>query len=451
MRRKISLLFFLVVLFYANATTVQEIKELKVSKKRIATLEVLTDEGKFEYHLDNTGEKDVSKALQFVFDEVAAQKDVSASFNFLPGVYYINAPIVVNIASLELVGNGHAGLDIHGANVKTGCIFKFGKETGPNCITFNKTAHSKSFPAGESPWPHKNSKVGVTGLTFMGYNNTGVNTADGYSRFRGDEPNFRGLHWYPSADRYTDIEKEGQRALVFPKGKGKNEMLKINSCVFTDLYVGVEVQDFCDVSFITDSWFAQLVYGIRMSGMSPVCMIKNNCFADLETGMVLGHLRMSNLNGNTFAYVSKCFDVANAEYSTISNNTVHNWKLSTGAAAHGLFCSIGKSSDLVMTGNTVRIELDARAKKTTVDTENDGRSFVDFRNSKNLIFSNNVLNTQQTQTVVRLHNSQNCLISNNIITYAKGGNAVAETGNSKANTYVNPQASPCAAFDEYKY
>lgn len=74
--------------------------------------------------------------------------------------------------------------------LKSGTIFQFGKHTGPDCITFHRAGHSKSFPAGESPWKQRNSKVAVIGMTFAGYNNTGVDTDKGYSRFRKDEPDF---------------------------------------------------------------------------------------------------------------------------------------------------------------------------------------------------------------------------------------------------------------------
>lgn len=283
----------------------------------------------------------------------------------------------------------------------------------------------------------------------MGYNNTGVNTADGYSRFRGDEPNFRGLGWYPAKGRYTDNEKEGQRALYFPKGSGKFEMFRMNACVFTDLYAGVDA-DFCDVCFITDSWFAQMVYGIRIKGAAPVCMIKNNCFADLETGVVLGAPKIANLNGNGFAYVSKCFVIDSIIHSTINNNAVENWKLSTGAAAYGAFCHIGKSENLVMTGNSIKQAIDSRTRTTTASAEPNGRAFINIENSVNLMFANNVVNTIQSQTVVRLHNVRNSVITDNIITFGKGGNAVAQTGECSNNYYrpVDPAAS--APFDEFK-
>ncbi|MEM6505262.1 MAG: NosD domain-containing protein [Planctomycetota bacterium] len=426
----------------------QPIEELVVTPERPATLEVMTDHGRFEYHIDNTGQQEVSAALQEVFDRVAALKDTSATFEFLPGVYYIDAPLSIRLVSVELRGSGHRGIDVHGMNLKSGAVFRFGKNTGPNCITFLAAGHSKSFPSGESPWNNRNYKIGVRGMTFVGYNNTGVDTASGYSRFRGDEPNFRGLHWYPAPDRYNDIDKEGQRALVLTDGGGKCEMLAITDCVFTELYVGIETGS-VDVCNITDSWFAQMAYGIRMRGHQPVLSIENNCFADIETGVIVSGARMANLNSNGFAYVSKCFELYNITYSTLNHNTVDNWERSTGAAAHGGFCHIKGSKDLVMVGNSVRINIDARAKTVAVDEEPNGRAFVNIENATNLMMANNVFDTIQTQTVVRLHNVSHSAILDNLIHFGKGGNAVAQTGNSTGNTYrpLNPAQS--ASFDQW--
>jgi len=419
----------------------QPLEELEVTKERFATVEVRTDHGRFEYHLDNSGQRDVSAALQAVFSEIAALEDVSATFTFLPGIFFIDAPVSVKIVSLELRGAGHGGLDVHGMNLKSGTIFQFGPNAGPNGITFHRAGHSKSFPAGESPWKYQNSKVAIEGMCFMGHNNTGVDTAKGYSRFRGDKPNFRGLHWYPAKSRYADPEKEGQRALVFPKG-WKNELLRVNNCFFTDLYVGLEL-DHCDVSYITDSWFAQMTYGIRIKGSAPVAMIENNCFADLETAVTLGDAKASNLNGNGFAYVSKCFEIGRIAHSTISNNTVDGWKLSTGAAAFGAFCYIGASENLSMIGNSINWDVDARAKTRTVDETPNGRHFIQIEHSKNLMFANNVVDTIQSQTVVRLHNVTNSVITDNLITFGRGGNAVAQTGTCSGNYYrpVDPEKS----------
>ncbi|VGO22693.1 NosD domain-containing protein [Pontiella sulfatireligans] len=409
----------------ASAKPVQPLSELIVNDDRFATVEVLTDHGKFEYHLDNSGEQDVSKALQEIFDRTAALKDASATFSFLPGVYFIDVPINVKLVSVELKGHGHGGLDIHGMCLKSGTVFQFGQHTGPNCITFHRAGHSKSFPAGETPWKNVNSKVAVQGMTFMGYNNTGVDTDKGYSRFRKDTPNFRGLHWWPSEDRYKNVEKEGQRALVFSKG-WKTELLRVNSCYFTDLYVGLEIA-YCDVSYITDNWFAQMVYGIRLNS-GPVATIENNCFADLETGVVIGETKASKLNENGFAYVSKCFELNSIKDSTVCNNTLTNWEKSTGAAAFGAFVHVGSSKNLVMNGNSINQEIDSRTKTRTVDVEPNGRAFINIENSENLMFANNVVNTIQSQTVVRLHNVTRAAVTDNIITFGKGGNAVAQTG-----------------------
>lgn len=433
----------------ADQTTgpAQPIDDLEVTDDRPATLRVVTDEGRSEHHLDNSGKRDVSHALQHVIDQVEALGDVSAEFSFLPGVYSLDAPIEVQLVSVKLEGAGAGGLDVHGMNLKSGTIFRFGERCGPRCITFLRAGHSESFPAGESPWPYRNCKVEVAGLTFLGHNNTGVDTAEGYSRFRGDDPNFRGLYWYPAKGRYEDVERQGQRALCFPKGPGKNEMLRVNRCVFTDLYVGIEA-DGCDVSYLTDNWFAQLVYGIRMTGSAPVCMIKNNCFADLETGVVVDNPKASNFNDNAFAYVSKCFEVKNISHSTISNNVVDGWARSTGAAARGGFCSVGASRNLAIVGNSINWDIDARVRKRTTDAEPDGRYFIDIRNSKNLMLSTNVIDTVQTQTVVRLHNVRNAVVVDNVITFGEGGSAVAQTGDSAGNFYRPADPAKSAPFDE---
>lgn len=426
----------------------QPLEELAATAERFATVRVQTERGEQQYHLDNSGARDVSAALQAIFDRTAELGDVSANFAFLPGVYFVDAPVTVKLVCLKLEGSAHGGLDVHGMNLKSGTIFHFGENTGPNCISFLRAGHSKSFPAGESPWPNRNCKVEVEGLTFVGHNNTDVDTARGYSRFRGDEPNFRGLHWYPAEGRYQDAEKQGQRALVFPEGPGKNEMLRINSCVFTDLYVGIETAS-CDVSYITDSWFAQMVYGVRMRGSAPVAMIENNCFADLETGIVVGDAKASNLDGNGFAYVSKCFEIGRISHSTISGNVVDGWNRSTGAAARGAFCHVGASQNLVMTGNSVNWDIDSRAHTRTIDPQPNGRALVNIENSANLMFANNVVDTVQTQTVVRLHNVRNSLIANNLITFAEGGNAVATTGKCSGIAYRALDVNNSDAFDEF--
>lgn len=92
-----------------DAKPLQPLDDLTVTESRFATVEVLTDHGIFEYHLDNTGEWDVSLALQKIFDRTAGLNDTSATFNFLPGVYFIDSPINVHLVSLELRGYGHGG------------------------------------------------------------------------------------------------------------------------------------------------------------------------------------------------------------------------------------------------------------------------------------------------------------------------------------------------------
>jgi hypothetical protein len=298
-------------------------------------------------------------------------------------------------------------------------------------------------------------KVELENLTFVGYNNTGVNTADGYSRFRNDEPNFRGLHWYPSPSRYNDVEAEGQRAIVLPpasegSGHAKCELLRVTGCYFTDLYVGIDVAG-SDVSYLDKNWFGQLTYGIRYHGNSQVTFISNNCFADLETALTLAHPTMSSLHNNTFAYVSKCFEIEHIENSTITGNVLYNWKISTGAAAYGAFCHIKKSNNLAITGNTISQYLDSRKRTTTVDTISNGLSFIQFDHADQLLFSNNVVHTILTQTVVRLNNSSNCVITDNIISHGAGGNAVAETGDCINNYYRPVDLANTAAFDKYRY
>ena len=69
--------------------------------------------------------------------------------------------------------------------------------------------------------------------------------------------------------------------------------------------------------------------------------------------------------------------------------------------------------------------------------------------SKNLMLANNVFHTVQSQTVVRLHNVTGSAVTDNIITFGKGGNAVAQTGNCSGNYYrpIDPKNS--APFDAY--
>ncbi len=455
--KNLIIALFLSFSIFAKSQELQHQKpsELKVSGKNFATVEAKTNHGTFKYHVNNTGEVEVSSALQSIFDEISALKDGSATISFLPGVYFIDAPVELKMASVKLVGHGHGGIDIHGANLESGSIFRFGKNCGPNCITFNYAGRSKAFPSGETPWHNQNLKVELENLAFVGYNNTGVNTADGYSRFRGDEPNFRGLHWYPSKDRYNDVEKEGQRAIYLPpapKGEGnsKCELLRITGCYFTDLYTAVDIAD-CDVSYINKNWFGQLTYGIKLHGNGQGMMVSDNIFADLETALSLAKPSFSTFHNNTFAYISKCFEIDNISNSTITGNAVYNWKISTGAAAFGSFCYIKKSDNLNVSGNSIGQYLDSRKRTLTVDSIPNGQSFIQFDNANQLLFSNNIVHTIITQSVIRLHNCSNCVITDNIVTFGEGGNAVAQTGECKDNFYRQNKIENSDVFDDYKY
>ena len=206
-------------------------------------VEVITNAGRSEHTLDNTGETDVAAALQQLFDAIARVDGVGATVTFPPGIYRIDTPLIVRVPSIRLQGHSHSAIDIHGMNLAGGSILRFGPDCGPNCITFDYAGHSRAFPSGESPWSQQTVRVELDALTFMGHNNTDVDTAQGYSRFRGDEPNFRGLRWYPAPGRYGDVEGEGQRAVVIPRGKQgqKPEQLRVTRCSFTDLYVGLDV------------------------------------------------------------------------------------------------------------------------------------------------------------------------------------------------------------------
>ncbi|MGC6455150.1 MAG: NosD domain-containing protein [Coraliomargaritaceae bacterium] len=283
-------------------------------------------------------------------------------------------------------------------------------------------------------------------MTFVGYNNTGVDTESGYSRFRKDEPNFRGLNWWPAPERYENVEAEGQRALVFAPG-WKNELLRLNSCYFTDLYVGIDIP-YCDVAYITENWFGQMVYGIRIQA-SAVLTVANNCFADLETGVTIGKTKASKLHSNGFAYVSKCFELHDIKESTVNGNTLTNWKQSTGAASFGAFVHVGTSKNLVMNDNSIYQEIDSRAKTRTIDAEPNGRAFINIEKSENFLFANNVVNTVQTQTVMRLHGVHRALVVDNIFTFAAGGNAVAQTGESSEIVYRPFDPNRSAPLDQF--
>ncbi len=419
-----------------------------------ATVEAYTNHGRFSYDIDNSGKVEVSAALQAMFDHVAAMENATATFIFSPGVYYLEAPIVVKIAGVKLVGHGHGGIDIHGTNIKSGTIFQLGKGCAPRCFTFDYAGRTESFPAGEKPWKNENVKVELENLTFVGYNNTGVNTADGYSRFRGDTPNFRGLKWYPAEGRYDDVESEGQRAIYLPKGHygksvAKCELFRVTGCYFTDLYVGLDVE-YSDVSYINKNWFGQLTYGMRFRS-SPGMMVSDNLFADLESAIVVEGSTFSTYHNNTFAYVSKCFEMSKIINSTISDNSVYNWKISTGAAAYGSFCCVKGSNNLSVMGNSVAQQLDSRKRTKTVDKEANGESFIQFNDAENLMFANNIINTILTQSVVRLHDCRDCVVVDNIIRFAEGGNAVAETGESTRNYYRAIDPATSSPFDKYIY
>lgn len=424
---------------------------MRKKREPSGTIEVVSNAGKTAYGIDNSGKTDVSTAIQEIFDEAEKIERASATIAFAPGVYYIDSPLTVRLSSVRFQGHGHGGLDIHGANLAGGSMLRFGPNCGPNCITFESAGHNKAFPSDESPWPRKTVRLDIDKMTFMGHNNTGVDTASGYSRFRGDEPNFRGLKWYPAPDRYRDAEAQGQRAIVIPPSDrdSKPELLRVNGCHFTDLYVGLDVAA-SDVSHITDSWFAQMVYGVRYHHKGQGTFVSNTVFADLETGLSLAYPTMSALHHNTFAYVSKGLDIGRMEDSSITGNTLLNWKLSTGAAASGAFCYIGgPSRNITITGNSLRHEVDSRARTRTIDREPNGRSFVHFEDCERLLLAHNVIDTVQTQTVVRLHNCRDSAVVDNIIQHGEGGSAVAQTGACSGNFYrpVKPQES--AAFDAF--
>ena len=93
--------------------------------KKHYTVEAITNQGIFSYELENSGKKDVAKELQIIFDELCALQDVSATVSFAPGIYYLDAPISINMAGIKLIGHGHGGIDIHGANLATGTIFSY--------------------------------------------------------------------------------------------------------------------------------------------------------------------------------------------------------------------------------------------------------------------------------------------------------------------------------------
>jgi hypothetical protein len=161
---------------------------------------------------------------------------------------------------------------------------------------------------------------------------------------------------------------------------------------------------------------------------------------------------MSALHDNSFAYVSKCFDIGRMEHSSLTGNVLNNWAGSTGAAAVGAFCHIrGPAQNLTISGNSVFHDHDSRAHARTVDKCPDGNSFVQFDNCERLLFTDNVLHTQLTQTVVRLHNCRDCMVADNLITHAEGGNAVAQTGECARNFYRRIRPEDSDPFDPFVY
>jgi hypothetical protein len=415
------------------------------------TIEIVSNRGHRHVSLDNTGRTDVSGPLQHVFDDIAGQELAGATVTFPPGIYRIEAPLTVRVPSIRLEGHSHSAIDIHGLNLAGGTILHFGPQCGPACITFDYAGHGQAFPSGESPWPYQTARVELDALTFVGPNNTDVDTAHGYSRFRGDEPNFRGLRWHPRPGRYQDVEAEGQRAVVIPPPKPgqKPEQIRVTRCSFTDLYVGLDIAA-SDVSTITGNWFGQMVDGIRYHGPGQCTFIANNCFADLETAMSLAQPMMSSLHDNSFAYVSKCFEIGRMEHSSLRGNVLNNWAGSTGAAAHGGFCHIrGPARNITITGNSAFHDHDSRHRVRTMDAEPSGLSFIQFDECERLLFTNNVLHTQLTQTVVRLHDCRDCLVADNLISHAAGGNAVAQTGDSFGNVYRRLRPEDSDPFDSF--
>ena len=404
-------------------------------------LEVVTASGRKRYHIDNTGKVDVSEYLQNIFDETAKESRAvngGASYIFSQGTYFINHPLEIRHTNVKISGLGHSGIDIHGLNIAGGTCFHFGPNCFPDCITFPGGGVEESFPAHEKNWKYKCARVEIEGITFVGHNNTDVDTAQGYSRMRGDLPNFRKLKWYPATGRYDDVERDGQRAIVLKKGSEhcKPEMLRIFNCCFTDLYVGIDIE-VCDVTTICHSWFAQLVYGVRNHGPGQATNISDNCFADLETALALKYISMSNLHHNNFSYVSKCFSLGEVYHSSITGNVLNNWSASTGAAACGAFCQInGPARNVTISANSLFQEHDSRSKALTVDENPDGRSFIQFDKCSNLLFSDNVVDSLISESVVSMNNCSNCKVINNIITHNPKGSAVRSTDNCK-NIYSN--------------
>ena len=138
------------------------------------------------------------------------------------------------------------------------------------------------------------------------------------------------------------------------------------------------------------------------------------------------------------------------EGSSIRGNTLLNWDLSTGAAAQGSFIHIGgPSKDIVVSENSLQHEIDSRAKTRTVDEKPNGHTFMQFESCERLHLSNNVIDTVQTETVVRLHDCKDCVVVDNVITHGFGGSAVAETGDCSGNFYRKIKFEDSDSFDGY--
>ena len=69
-----------------------------------------------------------------------------------------------------------------------------------------------------------------------------------------------------------------------------------------------------------------------------------------------------------------------------------------------------------------------RKKTIKIDVEYNGQSFIQFNNSAQLNFSNNIIHPELTQTVIRWHSYRNCVINCNIISFGDRGNTITETG-----------------------
>ncbi len=380
------------------------------------TLKAITNIGEFNYELDNTGKTDVSEKLQNIFNELSQIDDISVTMIFSPGCFLLDKPITVKIPSIAIKGTGHGGVEIHGNNTISGTVIRFSKNCGSECIVFETAKRKSSFPVGETPWKYGSLKVSLERINFVGHNNTGVDTAGGYSRFKGDNPNFRELKWYPTKDRYENAEKDGQKAIVLKQLEGdKIEMFDMQYCYFTEVFTAVDVEA-SDVSTIHHCWFAQLVDGIVYHGPGQVFSLHDNCFADLETGVKMEQNMASTFHDNGFAYVSKCFILNNAEELSIHHNTVKNWAMATGTASCSAFLYLGgKSRNVSIDANVIHNAMESHVKTRTIDETPNGRAFIQVENCKNLMFTNNLVDTFQTKPAVKFVSCTNVMTNNNLI------------------------------------